>query len=103
MTFPIDLKLGPLTINLHLVFETLGFVIGFRYFVFLRNRQKDRITDANRTWIIIGATLGAFLFSRLIGTLENPVTFIHSKHILLYLYANKTVVGALLGGLFAVE
>ena len=65
MTFPIDLKLGPLTLNLHLVFETLGFVIGFRYFIFLRSRQKDRITDANRTWIIIGATFGAFLIGRI--------------------------------------
>src|SRR5271170_1428946 len=102
MTFPINLKLGGLTVSLHLIFETLGFAIGFRYFLFLRKRQKDRINDTNRTLIIIGATFGAFFFSRLIGALENPMTLIHSQHILLYLYANKTIVGGLLGALLVV-
>jgi prolipoprotein diacylglyceryltransferase len=103
MTFPITLKPGGLTLSLHLIFETLGLAIGFRYFLFLRNRQKDRINDTNRTLIIIGATFGAFFFSRLIGALENPIALIHSKHILLYLYANKTIVGGLLGALLVVE
>jgi phosphatidylglycerol:prolipoprotein diacylglycerol transferase len=62
MAFPINLKLGGLSLPLHLIFETLGFVIGFRYYLFLRKKQEDRINDANRTWIIIGATFGAFFF-----------------------------------------
>jgi len=103
MTFPMDLTLGRFSISLHLVFETLGFAIGFRYFLFLRKKQKDRINDTNRVWIIIGATFGAFFFSRLIGAFENPLALIHSNHTLLYLYANKTIVGGLLGGLFGVE
>ena len=103
MTFPVDLKLGGLTVSCHLIFETLGFAIGFRYFLFLRSRQQDRINDTNRTLIIIGATFGAFLFSRVVGALENPLTLIHSRHILLYLYANKTIVGGLLGALLVVE
>jgi len=103
MVYPISFRLGGLSLPLHLIFETLGFVIGFRYFLFLRNKQKDRINDANRTWIIIGATFGAFFFSRVVGALENPLTLIHSKHVLLYLYANKTIVGGLLGGLLVVE
>jgi phosphatidylglycerol:prolipoprotein diacylglycerol transferase len=103
MTFPINLKVGGLTVSLHLIFETLGFAIGFRYFLYLRSRQKDRINDANRTWIIIGATFGAFIFSRVIGALEYPMTLIHSRHLLLYLYANKTIVGGLLGSLLVVE
>ncbi len=103
MAFPINLRVGGLTFSLHLIFETLGFAIGFRYFLFLRNKQKDRINDTNRIWILIGATFGAFLFSRLVGALENPLTLIHSQHILLYFYANKTIVGGLLGGLLAVE
>jgi prolipoprotein diacylglyceryltransferase len=78
-------------------------VVGFRYFVFLRKRQKDRINDVNRIWIIIGAAFGAFIFSRVVGALENPVNLFHTKHLLLYLYANKTIVGALLGGLLMVE
>jgi len=31
MPYPIDLRLGSLTLSLHLIFETLGFAIGFRY------------------------------------------------------------------------
>jgi phosphatidylglycerol---prolipoprotein diacylglyceryl transferase len=103
MAFPINLKVAGLTVSLHLIFETLAFAIGFRYFLFLRNRQKDRINDANRTWIIIGATFGAFLFSRVVGALENPVTLMYSPHMLLYLYANKSIVGGLLGALLVVE
>jgi len=103
MAFPIDLRIGGLTVSLHLIFETLGYTIGFRYFLFLRNRQKDRINDANRIWIIIGATFGAFLFSRVVGALENPMTLIQSSHMLLYLYANKSIVGGLLGALLVVE
>lgn len=103
MTFPIDLRIGRLDIHLHLLFETLGFVIGFRYFLYLRHRQSDYISDTNRSWILIGATLGAFLFSRLVGAFEHPEHFLHSIHPLLYLYANKTIVGALLGGLIMVE
>jgi phosphatidylglycerol:prolipoprotein diacylglycerol transferase len=103
VTYPINLKLGGFSMPLHLIFETLGLVIGFRYYLFLRNKQKDRINDTNRTWIIIGATFGAFFFSRVIGSFENPMTLVHSRHILLYLYANKTIVGGLLGALFVVE
>jgi prolipoprotein diacylglyceryltransferase len=103
MTFPIDLRFGSFTLSLHVVFETLGFFVGFRYFLFLRGRQQDSIGDVNRIRIIIGAAFGAFVFSRLVGALENPWGLFHSRHLLLYLYANKTIVGALLGGLAGVE
>lgn len=103
MTFPLELKLGSTSLSLHIVFETLGFFIGFRYFLFLRRHHQDHISDKNRIGIIIGATFGAFFFSRLAGALENPTAFVHSHHPLLYFYANKTIVGALLGGLLMVE
>jgi phosphatidylglycerol:prolipoprotein diacylglycerol transferase len=90
-------------VSLHVLFETLGMVVGFRYFVFLRRRQRDRIDDVNRIWILIGAAFGAFVFSRVVGALENPINLFHTQHPLLYLYANKTIVGALLGGLLMVE
>ena len=103
MTFPLDLHLGHETISMHLLFETLAFFLGFRYFLYLRKKHPDPIPETHRIWIIIGATFGAFFFSRLVGALENPPTLLHSQHLLLYLYANKTIVGALLGGLLCVE
>lgn len=90
-------------VSLHILFEALGMVAGFRYFVFLRRKQQDRINDIHRMWIIIGAAFGAFFFSRVIGALEHPGNFSRSTHKMLYLYANKTIVGALLGGLLMVE
>jgi phosphatidylglycerol:prolipoprotein diacylglycerol transferase len=90
-------------VSLHVLFETLGMAVGFRYFVFLRRKQTDRINDVNRIWIIIAAAFGALVFSRVVGALENPINLFHTKHLLLYLYANKTIVGALLGGLLMVE
>jgi phosphatidylglycerol---prolipoprotein diacylglyceryl transferase len=90
-------------VSLHVLFETLGMAVGYRYFVWLRGRQPDRIDEVNRVWILIGAAFGALVFSRLIGALENPLNLFHTKHPLLYLYANKTIVGGLLGGLLMVE
>lgn len=89
--------------TLHLIFETLGFFAGFRYYLYLRKRQQDPISDGNRVVILIAATFGAFLGSRILGTLEHPENLAHNKNLLLYFYANKTIVGALLGGLFSVE
>lgn len=76
---------------------------GFRYFLWLRQRQRDAITNDNRTWIIIGALFGAVFGSRLIGGLENPAAMRASGNMLLYFYLNKTIVGGLLGGLAGVE
>ena len=103
MTFPLEIKLGNLSVSLHLLFEALGFIVGFRYYLYLRRKQTDPISDSNRMIILIGATFGAFLFSRLVGALEHPDSLMHARHPILYLYANKTIVGALLGGLLVVE
>jgi phosphatidylglycerol:prolipoprotein diacylglycerol transferase len=81
----------------------LSLFIGFRYYLYLKKKQVDVINTSNRLWIVIAATLGAFIGSRLLGGLENPVGLLHSKNIFLYFYSNKTIVGGLLGGLASVE
>lgn len=103
ITFPLVFRIGPFSILAHLVFEVLGIAIGFQYFLYLRRKQKDTISEPNRLWILVGAALGALIFSRLIGSLENPVQFFNSPNRLLYFYLNKTIVGALFGGLICVE
>lgn len=103
MHFPIEIGIGSFKINAHLLFETLGYFLGYRLFSFLRKRQTDAIPDRNRVWIIIGAAAGGLIFSRLIGALENPAAWADSAHPFLYLYASKTIVGGLLGGLLGVE
>ena len=71
--------------------------------MYSKKKSDDPISDANRVWIFIGAAAGAFLFSRIIGTLENPKAFVNSVHPFLYFFSSKTIVGGLLGGLLGVE
>jgi len=103
MHFPVQIGVGNFSISAHLLCETLAMVVGFRYFLYLRKRQPDAISDSNRVWILIGAAFGAFFFSRLLGSLEHPELFVNSPNKLLYFYANKTIIGGLLGGLLTVE
>ena len=103
MQFPVTISFGSIQIPLHTILETLGIFIGFRYFLYLRKKQGDAIDQPKRIWILIGAFLGSFIGSRLIGGLENPAALSKAGNMFLYFYQNKTVLGGFLGGLFAVE
>ena len=103
MTFPWTLEVGDSSIPLHPFFETAAIFIGFRYVLFLRNKNADRIATRNRIYIIAAAMFGAVLGSRVVGGLEDPGAMINAKNILLHFYSNKTILGGLLGGLAGVE
>lgn len=103
MQFPVVFHIGKAAISAHLLLETLAFFIGFRYFLYLRRKRGDKIEEPNRIWILIGATAGALLGSRLLGALESPSALRTTTHPLLYIYSAKTIVGGLLGGLAGVE
>jgi hypothetical protein len=70
MQFPVHFGFGGFSISAHFVFETLAFIIGFRYFLYLRKKVEDPISEGNRIWILIAAAAGALIFSRLLGSLE---------------------------------
>ena len=103
MSFPVEFSVGALRLSAHLVFEVLAFFLGYRYFIYLRKRQDDPISEENRLIIIAGAAFGAFFLSRLLGSLENPAGWLHEENLWLYFFKNKTIVGGLLGGLIGVE
>jgi phosphatidylglycerol:prolipoprotein diacylglycerol transferase len=103
MNFPLEIGFANYKISSHLFFESLAFFIGFRFFLYLRKKKTDTISESNRISILIAAIFGAFFFSRLIGSLENPLEFYQSEQKLLYFYQNKTIIGGLLGGLLFVE
>jgi len=73
LTIPFEPVVFGIKVNVHLVLEYLAFLIAFRYYIFLRKKSDDEISDKNRLSIILGAILGAFLGSRFIGFLENPL------------------------------
>lgn len=101
MTFPYYFHFGSLTIHPHLLFEILAYFIGFRLYLYTRNKQ--RLTMIQTMSIIAGAALGAALGSKLLYWLEDPLRTWQSWHDPTYLLAGKTIVGGLLGGLIAVE
>lgn len=100
MEFPINIHLLGATINAHLVFELLAYMLGFRYYLYLRNKSEDKINSENRIWIMIAAAAGAAVGSKALGILEHIQTLPWQDHQIWY---SKTIVGGLLGGLFAVE
>ena len=87
---------------LHLVCETIGVVVALAYYRRLRSEQADPVADDHRMILLIAATFGALLGSRLLGALEDPQRFFGGANWLYYLQS-KTIVGGLLGGLWAVE
>lgn len=102
MTLPFKLNIAGFAINAHLILEYLAFFTAFRYYVYLRKSENDEITNTNRLSIILGAILGAFIGSRVVGLMENPY-FEFSLPYLINLFNTKTIMGGLFGGLLGVE
>ncbi len=102
MQIPFEPSLFGIQINIHLILEYAAFFIAFRYYIFLRKHQQDKISSLNRLSIILGAVIGALIGSRLIGFLENPLIDL-STETFVYLLNTKTIMGGLFGGLLGVE
>jgi phosphatidylglycerol:prolipoprotein diacylglycerol transferase len=102
LTIPFEPTVFGITVNVHLILEYLAFFVAFRYYVKLRRASNDQISSRNRLSIILGAIVGAFVGSRLIGFLENPLITIDVNNIIQLLNA-KSIMGGLFGGLIGVE
>lgn len=102
MSIPVELEFRGWSINIHLIFEYLAFFSAYRYYIYLRRKRSDAISFSNRLSIILGAAIGAFLGSRIMGLLENPVIEFSSTPFT-QLYNAKTIMGGLFGGLLGVE
>lgn len=102
MTIPFEPVILDYKLNIHLILEYLAFFISYRYYVWLRKRSIDFIPSSNRLSIILGAAIGAFLGSRIIALLENPV-FTYDVSVLITYLNSKTIMGGLFGGLLGVE
>jgi len=103
MEFPVELTIGSFKLPLHLIFETLAFIIGYRVYAYRRDPEQDAISGYQRINIIIGAAVGALIGSRLLGALEQPYEWFAADQFWMYLYMNKTIVGGLIGGWIGVE
>ncbi len=102
MTIPFEPILFGINLNVHLILEYLAFFVAFRYYIYLRKKTSDHISTKNRLSIILGAIIGAFVGSRLIGFLENPELELNTNY-LFHLLNTKSIMGGLFGGLLGVE
>lgn len=102
LPIPFEPLIGGVKINVHLILEYLAFFAGYRYYLNLRKGHYDSISYSNRISIILGATIGALVGSRVMGFLENPVLDTSLSGLML-LFNLKTIMGGLFGGLLGVE
>lgn len=102
MDIPFEPVVYGLTINIHLILEYLAFFVAFRYYLKMRKSVSDQISDKNRLSIILGAIVGAFIGSRLVGYLENPLISWNAEN-LVHVLNSKSIMGGLFGGLIGVE
>jgi len=103
MSFPVFIPIGSLKLHPHLVFETLAYAIAFRVYLALRKQRGDALDDGNRWWIIAAAAMGAVVGSKVLYWFEEPAATLAHWHDPAFLMGGKTIVGALIGGLFFVE
>jgi phosphatidylglycerol:prolipoprotein diacylglycerol transferase len=103
MSFPVYIHAGPFQLHPHLVFETLAYAIAFRVYLWLRRRRGDVVEDTNRWWVIAAAAFGAAVGSKVLYWFEDPRLTLQHLRDPAFLLGGKTLVGALIGGLLAVE
>jgi len=103
MTFPVYIPVGAFKLHPHLVFETAAYAVAFRAYLLMRKRVGDALDDADRWWMIAAAAMGAVLGSKVLYWFEDPFLTLGYWRDPAYLMGGKTIVGAFIGGLFAVE
>lgn len=102
MDFPVTFLIFGKTILAHPVFETVGIFIGMRFYFYLKRKSKEKLSFNTSAAVLIGATAGALIGSKLIGNLENPYVFFNDFNFKRF-WTNNTIVGGLAFGLIGVE
>jgi phosphatidylglycerol---prolipoprotein diacylglyceryl transferase len=97
------LRLGPIVLHPHWVFESLAYTAGFCLYRYLRRQRGDVIDSRARWWVIAAAIVGGFAGSRILSAFEDPIFLADHWSEPQVLLGGKTIVGGLVGGLIAVE
>lgn len=103
MRFPVEWAIGPWAVPAHLVFESLGYLVGSRLFFLLRRRTTDFLAPEQRWTLIAGAAVGALLGSKALVWIQHAGQWSAMAAHPESFAAGKTIVGGLLGGTIAVE
>ncbi len=87
----------------HLIFESLSYFVGFRLYLWRRKSAGDVVNYEQRMWVVAAAIAGAALGSKILNWFVEPQLLLRNWNNPYFLMSGKTVVGGLIGGLFAVE
>ncbi|GEN71917.1 prolipoprotein diacylglyceryl transferase [Chryseobacterium lathyri] len=102
MDFPVTFQIFGKTVLAHPVFETLGIFLGMRFYFYLKRKSAEKLSFNTSAAVLIGATAGALIGSKLIGNLENPYVLFENFSFKRF-WTNNTIVGGLAFGLIGVE
>lgn len=103
MHFPVYLHWDSARVHPHVFFETLSYLTAGAAYFCLRMRFKDRLDIPLRWAVVACAIVGAAFGARILYWFEDPQLTLDNLNNLAYLLGGKTIVGALIGGLVAVE
>jgi len=102
MDFPVTFHIFGKTILAHPLLEAVGMFLGMRYYFYLKRKSSEKLSFNTSAAVLIGATAGALLGSKLIGNLENPYTVFENFSFQKF-WSSNTIVGGLAFGLLGVE
>ncbi|WP_343681029.1 prolipoprotein diacylglyceryl transferase [Chryseobacterium arthrosphaerae] len=102
MDFPVTFHIFGKTVLAHPLFEAVGMFMGMRYYFYLKRKSKEKLSFNTSAAVLIGATAGALLGSKLIGNLENPYMMFDDFSLRKF-WSSNTIVGGLAFGLLGVE
>ena len=103
INFPVTFEIFGKDILLHPILETLGIFLGMRYYFYLKRKSKEKLTLNISLAVLIGATAGALLGSKVIGNLEKPSILFGQDFNFVRFWTNNTIIGGLAFGLIGVE
>ncbi len=103
MTFPVVFHVFGLNLPAHMGFQALGYAVGFRLYLWLRKATHDDMGDRTRLTVFIAAIVGAAVGSKGLAFAVHPQLWRPALSQPALLISAQSILGALLGGTFAVE
>lgn len=103
MTFPLYIPLGGFRVHPHLFFELIAYGVAFRLLLW-HNLRQDSLPVDQRTTLMVAGLMGAWLGAKLLVVAQHWSEVAGDPQTLALLFlGGKTIVGAILGGILAVE
>jgi len=103
LDLPLYLRLGPVLIHPHWLFETLAYLAGARLYAVLKRRSGDPLSVDERWWVVAAAFVGAAVGSKIVYWLSKPALMLEHALDPQFLVGGKSIVGGLVGAIAAVE